>query len=206
MKCKVERLDRPSRSLQRRGQPLQQAADNKPRLWLPRLHNHKCSARALRKNGVRAAPRDPVAGMNPACGVNEDHLTRLGMGQPAADLLELFAAVGEAHMQRARDPVKIEDSDAQPCLGRKRGAKPGDRVDPTARMFRIIWPTVESQPMRVAQQQQADMKIGIGRANGGIVQEHGGIFEQGTIRNGVAATLRPGQAVRFRHCVTGNIA
>lgn len=71
-------------------------------------------------------------------------------------------------------------------------------------MCRMIWPAVQVQPVRVAQQQHADMKIGVGRANGGIVQEHGENFEQGTDRDRVAATLRPGQALRFRHGVTGN--
>lgn len=130
------------------------------------------------------------------------------MGQPAADVLELFAAVGEAHMQGARNPVEIENSGAQPCLGCKGGTKPGDRMGRTVCMCRIIWPIVEIQSMRVAQQQQADMKIGIGRANGRIVQEHGGNFEQGSGpgqggRNTAAGSGVALSPLRYReHCMT----
>ena len=134
MKGKVERLDRCSLRPQHTGQPLQKVANSRTGLGLLRLHHHKRRMRALREHGVRATPRVPVAGMNPACGVNEDHLTGLGMGQPAADILESFAAVGEAHMQGARDPVEIENSGVQPCLGRQGGTKPGDRMGRTVCM------------------------------------------------------------------------
>ena len=57
--------------------------------------------------------------------------------------------------------------------------------------------------MGPAQQQQTDMKMGKGRADGGIVQEHRRGFGQGTDRDGRAAMLRPCQALRCRHMVTG---
>lgn len=157
---------------------------------------------------ARTAPHAGCA-VRPSCGRSpgrrrpqKNQLARARAGQGAACALEPLLPGGEAHLKGARDPVEVEDGGAKPSLGGAPGAESGDRMGRAASRCRAVCAGVERQPICTAQQQQPDMERGMGRANGGVVQEHREDFGQGADRGELAATLRPGQGVGCRHVVT----